>query len=180
MFSEKFNRLNNEDVRISFYNINKLCEFIKVHKNPLSFLRRNLMWCTRSVAKIGVSYVRLYRKTRIAEHRNHIRWNTTTHSVITDHRLEENHEFDLENVAIFDEEPQYRKRLVSEMLHIRRQDTWPQPADGLGGAFQGLLSSSRRTINIGALLLPVNLYILRYMKIKLLNIQFWFWCPSGL
>ena len=60
-------------------------------------------------------------KTRIAEHRNHIRWNTTTHLVITDYRLEEDYEFDWENVAILDEESQYRKRLVSEMLHSRRQ-----------------------------------------------------------
>ncbi|EGI59624.1 hypothetical protein G5I_12216 [Acromyrmex echinatior] len=51
----------------------------------------------------------------IAEHRNHIRWNI--HSVISDHRLEEDHEFDWENIAILDEEPQYRKRLVSEMLY---------------------------------------------------------------
>jgi len=35
MFSEKFNRLNSEDIRISFYNINKLHEFIKIHKDSL-------------------------------------------------------------------------------------------------------------------------------------------------
>jgi len=45
---------------------------------------------------------------------------TTTHSVIID-QLEEDHEFDWENIAILKEEPQYRKRLVPEMLHIRRQ-----------------------------------------------------------
>ena len=60
-------------------------------------------------------------KTKIVEHRNHIRWNTITHSVITNHRLKEDHEFDWKNIAILDEKSQYRKRLVSEMLHIKRK-----------------------------------------------------------
>jgi len=47
------------------------------------------------------------------------------HTFITDHRLEENHEFDIaildeENIAILDEEFQYKNRLVSEVLNIRR------------------------------------------------------------
>jgi len=85
-------------------------------------MKRNLMWCTRSVAKIASYMGQIGRqlKMRIAEHRNHIRWNTTTHSVIID-QLEEDHEFDWENIAILKEEPRYRKRLVSERLHIRRQ-----------------------------------------------------------
>ena len=41
MFSEKFNRLNSEDIRISFYNVNKLREFIKIHKIPFR-MKRNL------------------------------------------------------------------------------------------------------------------------------------------
>jgi len=35
--------------------------------------------------------------------------------------LEEDHEFDWENIAILDEEPQYRKKLISEMLYTRRE-----------------------------------------------------------
>ncbi|KAG5329140.1 TF2H3 factor, partial [Acromyrmex charruanus] len=73
MFSEKFNRLNSEDIRILF---NKLHEFIKVHKDPLPHEKKS-----------NVVY-------KIAEHRNHIRWNTTTHS-ITDYRLKEDHEFNV-------------------------------------------------------------------------------------
>jgi len=60
-------------------------------------------------------------KSKIMEHKNHIQWNTSIRSIIIDHRLQEDHEFDWENIAILDEEFQYKKRLVSEMLHIRRQ-----------------------------------------------------------
>jgi len=48
--------------------------------------------------------------------------------------LEEDHEFDWENVAILNEELQYRKRLLSEI----RKDT--QSADKLRGTSQSLLS----------------------------------------
>lgn len=41
-------------------------------------------------------------KTRIAEHRNHIRRNTTTQSVITEHRLSQNHDFEWESVQILE------------------------------------------------------------------------------
>ena len=42
-------------------------------------------------------------KSRITKHRNHMR-NTSTCSVIIDHRLQEDYEFDWENVAILNEE----------------------------------------------------------------------------
>jgi len=58
--------------------------------------------------------------TRINEHKNHIR-RATTHSVITDHRLNSNHDFDWDNVKILDNERYLSKRLISEMLHTTRQ-----------------------------------------------------------
>ena len=60
-------------------------------------------------------------KTRIAEHRNHIRYNTPARSVITEHRRQLDHEFKWDEVVILDEEPCYRRRLVSEMLNIKKQ-----------------------------------------------------------
>ena len=94
-------------------------------------------------------------KTRIAEHRNHIRWNTTTHSIITDYRLEEDHKFDWKNVTVSDEEPQYRKRLVSEMLYIRRQTCGLNlqiDLERLPKTYFSIVDG----LNIGALLLPAN------------------------
>lgn len=61
-------------------------------------------------------------KTRITEHRNHIKWNTNSHSVITEHRLNFNHDFDWENIIILDNERFLGRRLTSEMLHIQSQN----------------------------------------------------------
>jgi len=47
--------------------------------------------------------------TRVAEHRNHIRRDTTQISIISDHPLPSNHEFD--GVRVLDEEINYKKRL---------------------------------------------------------------------
>ena len=60
-------------------------------------------------------------KTRITEHRNHNRYNTSVRSVITEYRLQHDHDFQWDEVEILDEESCYRKRLVSEMLNIRKQ-----------------------------------------------------------
>jgi len=59
---------------------------------------------------------------RIKEQKNHINKTTITHSVITDHRLKDNHEFDWDRVEILDNERFLSKRLISEMLHIVRQN----------------------------------------------------------
>ncbi|KYQ47005.1 hypothetical protein ALC60_13980 [Trachymyrmex zeteki] len=60
-------------------------------------------------------------KTRISEHCNYIYRKTGNPSVITDHRLNFEHEFDWKNTKILDNERYYKKRLVSEMLHIKSQ-----------------------------------------------------------
>ncbi|KYN19316.1 hypothetical protein ALC57_08343, partial [Trachymyrmex cornetzi] len=52
---------------------------------------------------------------------NHIKYNASTRSVITEHRLQYDHDFQWDNVRVLDEEPCYRKRLTSEMLNIKKQ-----------------------------------------------------------
>jgi len=42
-------------------------------------------------------------------------------SVITDHRLSCNHNFDCDSVEVLDEERNYKKRLIFEMIHIKKQ-----------------------------------------------------------
>ncbi|KYN15805.1 hypothetical protein ALC57_11960 [Trachymyrmex cornetzi] len=69
---------------------------------------------------VGQTYRKL--STRISEHRRHINWNTNSHSVITDHRIEFSHDFDWENVRIFDKEKFLKKRLISEMAFIQMQN----------------------------------------------------------
>jgi len=42
-------------------------------------------------------------------------------SVISNHRLETNHEMNWNDIKIVDNEPSYSKRLISEMIHIKKQ-----------------------------------------------------------
>jgi len=60
-------------------------------------------------------------KKRISKHRNHIRRNTSQLSVLTNHRLEFGHNFNWEEPEIWDRESSLGKRLVAEMLFIKRQ-----------------------------------------------------------
>jgi len=99
---------------------NRLNKFIKVLKDPLSFLipfvyRINCAHCKASY----VGEKRRLLKSRIEEHRNHIRRNTSQISVITEHRLK--HDFDWENVKILDKEVYSNKRLISEIIFIKKQ-----------------------------------------------------------
>lgn len=54
-------------------------------------------------------------KTRITEHMK----NTNSESVVCQHRQIPNHEFDWNNVKILDHEHDYKKRAISEMIHIK-------------------------------------------------------------
>ena len=124
--TEKFKRFNKNDIRVAFRSPNKLSKYIKVQKDICPHTSKSNVIYKISCKNCDVSYVgqtgrKL--KTRIAEHRNHIRthYNTSGHSVITEHRRQHDHDFQWDEVEILDEEPCYRKRLVSEMLNIRKQ-----------------------------------------------------------
>ncbi|KYN29879.1 hypothetical protein ALC57_00670, partial [Trachymyrmex cornetzi] len=124
LHTEKFKRLNCNDIRVLFRSPNKIGKYIKVQKDkcpPTS--KRNVVYkisCNNCNASyVGQTGRQL--KTRITEHRNHIKYNASTRSVITEHRLQYEHDFQWDNVRVLDEEPYYRKRLTSEMLNIKKQ-----------------------------------------------------------
>jgi len=71
---------------------------------------------------VGQTSIQL--KTRISEHRNHISRNITTQSVIIEHRLQFNHDFDWEDVEILDSERFLGKCLVSKMMFIKKTEEW--------------------------------------------------------
>jgi len=109
---------------VSFFSLNKLHEFIKVHKDPVPHESKSNVVYRISCKDCNASYVGQtgrQLKTRIAEYKNHIRRNTSVRSVISEHKLALGHDFDWENVKILDEEPYLGKRLISEMLHIKKQ-----------------------------------------------------------
>lgn len=82
----KFNKFNRDDIKVSYYSANKLNKFIKIQKDPRPHLSRNNVVYKITRNDCDASYVgqtSRQLKTRIAEYRNHIRWNTR--SVITEH-----------------------------------------------------------------------------------------------
>jgi len=60
-------------------------------------------------------------RTRIKEHVSDINKKSNSPSVISEHRLNFNHEFEWENIKIMDNEQSYQKRIISEMVHIKKQ-----------------------------------------------------------
>ncbi|EZA54569.1 Putative nuclease HARBI1 [Ooceraea biroi] len=59
--------------------------------------------------------------TRLIEHKNDINKRSGTPSIISAHRSEFDHVFDWDNVQVVDREGSYKKRLVSEMVNIKKQ-----------------------------------------------------------
>jgi len=97
-FSEKCrNVIADTSLKLSFHSLNKLSKFINVHKDPLPSLQKKNVVYKIHCNDYDASYVgqrgRLL-KTSISEHQSHIRRNTPTTSVITNHRMQLNHEFD--------------------------------------------------------------------------------------
>jgi len=121
--SHKFKHLTKDlDAKISYYSLNKLGTIIKRHKDSVSNMLQmngvyNLSCKDCSATYVGQTCRIL--KTWISEHRNHIYRNTTTHWVITEHRLNFSHDFDWNNVEILDKERYLTKRLISEMIYIK-------------------------------------------------------------
>lgn len=121
--SDKFRWiLKDYNTKISFFSINKLNNFIKVHKDILprsscSDVVYHIKCKNCDASYVGQTSRQLH--TRITEHRNNI--NREHASVLTEHRIEFDHDFDWNNVTILDHESFLFKRLVSEMIFIKRQ-----------------------------------------------------------
>lgn len=85
--------------------------FIKVHKDPLPIYNSlNVIYklnCDASYIEQTSRQLHI----RINEHRSHIRRNTNTQSVITNHRINFDHDFDWENVKILDQEPFFEQKI---------------------------------------------------------------------
>ncbi|KYN36141.1 hypothetical protein ALC56_09516 [Trachymyrmex septentrionalis] len=121
--SEKFFMIiKNINVKLSFFSLNKLNKFIKVQKDT-KFSNKNVMYkipCKDcDAAYVGQIGRKLF--TRVSEHCNHINSINKNQSVMTDYRLDFNHEFDWESVQILDKKRFLNKRLNSEMFHIYMQ-----------------------------------------------------------
>jgi len=104
--------------------LNNLRRFIKIHKDSNNLLNNNNVVYKNSCKDRNVSYVgqtKRQLKTRIKKHCNNYKLLSSNSSVITEHMLNHSHSFDWTNMKILDAEANYCKRLVSKMLHIKKQ-----------------------------------------------------------
>ncbi|EZA61386.1 hypothetical protein X777_12293, partial [Ooceraea biroi] len=84
--------------------------------------------CTEVVYRINCSdctacYIgqtKRHLKTRINEHRSDICRKVNTHSVVSEHRLNNNHDFDWSSPSILHSEKQRKKREIAEMFLIKQ------------------------------------------------------------
>ncbi|XP_071582148.1 uncharacterized protein [Temnothorax nylanderi] len=123
--TEKYKNITKDlKVKLSYFSMNKLNKFIRVHKDPLpNSSMRNIVYkinckdCDASY--VGQTGRQL--QTRVKEHESQIRRSGGGNSVVTEHRVECNHDFDWNDVKILDKEMLLNKRLLSEMIYIKRQ-----------------------------------------------------------
>lgn len=122
--SEKFSSMaKKHGFKISYSRGRDLRQYIKRHKDEMDrftqsgvVYRINCLDCEATY--IGQTKRKL--ETRVKEHKNDIK-RSSSPSVISQHRIELDHQFDWEGVSIVDGEKSYSKRLTSEMLNIKRQ-----------------------------------------------------------
>jgi len=94
--SDKFKNINGSISRVAFYSTNKLSRFIKVQKDSLPKSSNMSIVYKNNCKDCDASYVGQtdrQLKTRISEYKNLINRNTSALSVITEHRLYKNHDF---------------------------------------------------------------------------------------
>jgi len=122
-WTDKFKSIvNNLKMKLAFFSLNKLGRMIKAQKDdiPVGY-NKNVVYkleCKNcDVAYIGQTKRRLH--TRINEHRNDINKINSNQSVVTEHRLGNNHEFNWDNPIILDKDKLYYRRLISEMIYIK-------------------------------------------------------------
>ncbi|EZA55468.1 hypothetical protein X777_04749, partial [Ooceraea biroi] len=62
-------------------------------------------------------------ETRVKEHRQDIKKHDNNNSVVSRHRICNNHNFDCNNVKILHQEDHRRKREIAEMCYIKQSDS---------------------------------------------------------
>jgi len=96
--------MKNLNIKLFFYNLslNKLEEIIKAQKDLLpNYSKKNVVYkISCDATYVGQTKRKL--NIRISEHRNQFNRKSTNTTVITEHRLRHNHDFDWLNVKILD------------------------------------------------------------------------------
>jgi len=114
------------NLNLAFASYNSLSKYIKTGKDQLDPLSRcsvvykiNCHDCEAS----HVGQTKRLLKIRVKEHFTDIKKSSGSPSVISDHQSELNHDFDWEKIYILDTELSWKKRIVSEIIHIKKQQS---------------------------------------------------------
>jgi len=99
--------------------LNNLGRFIRAHKDTNTLLSNNNVVYKISCNDCNASWSKRQLKTRIKEHINNSKMTSAKHTVITDHMQKFSHSFDWDSIKILNFEPNFYKRLVFEMLHVK-------------------------------------------------------------
>lgn len=86
-----------------------------IHKDPLPNLSKKNVVYKLNCRDCNATYVgqtKRLLKTRISEHRNHVRRNMSIQSVITNRRMHLSHDFDWDNVEVLNIERNWNKTLI--------------------------------------------------------------------
>ncbi|KYN43690.1 hypothetical protein ALC56_01952 [Trachymyrmex septentrionalis] len=122
--SEKFKFVaDKNDFKIAYKPMNTLKSVIRLDKDRLDLMEHCNVVYRISYLDCDVSYVdRTKRKvkTRIRKYKANIK-SKSSRTVVLKHQLEYGHELDWENILVLDSEPCFRKRLMSEMIFIKKQ-----------------------------------------------------------
>jgi len=101
----------------------KLNTLIKTGKDILpSEFRTNVVYkidCKNCAASY-IGQTKRYLNTRLKEHFNNIKLHHSSHSVVSKHRSEFQHEFDWKKFNILHTEKHTRKREIAEMFFIKK------------------------------------------------------------
>lgn len=153
--SEKLAReLNNENVNIAFKNENTTKRFFsKLKTETPKTLESNVIYkipCSMCQG-VYIGQTSRYFKTRICEHqrsiRPHVLVNTTSKTALAEHFEKFQHPFDFENTEILARQQNYKKRLLSEMIQIRKHPNHinkKQDVDNLSNAYFSLINSNKK------------------------------------
>ena len=123
--SEKFKlALNKYKVQPAYKPMNNLHKYIKTGKDKAKKEELSNVVYKIDCKNCNYSYVGQTKrklKTRLKEHINDIKKPIDSLSVISNHRIDNEHVMDWDNTRILDSERAYYKRLISEMIHIKTQ-----------------------------------------------------------
>jgi len=171
--SEKFKNIaHGIESKLAYFSLNKLDRIIKSQKDclPLGY-NKNVIY-ELSCKDCDSTYVGQTKKklnTRVTEHKRNINKKNGKLSVISEHRLENNHEFDWDNPMVLDRDKFYYRRLISEMINIKTQNNalnLQSDTKFLQPAYVEILNKCNHNVSLSFFNLFNILYLFTYFNVN--------------